>query len=95
MHLHRDYHLEFSAEESDESMSVISTGKYNVKNILKFIFFIIKLASSTTKKSGRFHKISTYQTVRGHVMKIKQFNHPVHCAICHGFIWYFTSFVYF
>jgi len=22
-------------------------------------------------------------------MKLKQFNHPVHCALCHGFIWYF------
>jgi hypothetical protein len=21
-------------------------------------------------------------------MKLKQFNHPVHCALCHGFIWY-------
>jgi len=20
-------------------------------------------------------------------MELKQFNHPVHCAICHGFIW--------
>ncbi|UJR30042.1 hypothetical protein I4U23_017587 [Adineta vaga] len=42
---------------------------------------------SSTMKSMLHNKISGRQPIQGHLMKIQQFNHPVHCAICHGFIW--------
>ncbi len=51
------------------------------------MFFILNLAPIARKKT-RFDKMSSRQPIRGHLMKLKQFNHPVYCAICHGFIWY-------
>ncbi|CAF0757889.1 unnamed protein product [Adineta steineri] len=42
---------------------------------------------SSAIKQRQYDKISSRQSIRGHLMKLQQFNHPVHCAICHGFIW--------
>lgn len=44
-------------------------------------------------KGQRYDKLSSRQPIRGHLMKLKQFNHPVHCAMCHGFIWFIDSFL--
>ncbi|CAF1130746.1 unnamed protein product [Adineta ricciae] len=48
---------------------------------------VLSETPSTISKVTLNSKLSGRQTVRGHIMKIQQFNHPVHCAICHGFIW--------
>lgn len=41
------------------------------------------------------YKKVKHQPVRGHLMALKQFNEPVHCAICKKFIWYRNFFLFF
>ncbi|CAF1620778.1 unnamed protein product [Adineta ricciae] len=48
---------------------------------------VLSEAPSTISKVTLNSKLSGRQSIRGHIMKIQQFNHPVYCAICHGFIW--------
>jgi hypothetical protein len=66
-------------------MSLVPYGKKNYF-LFKFICFF---SGTPIKKNKHFDKTSSHQPVRGHVMKLAQFNQPVHCAICNSFIWYF------
>jgi hypothetical protein len=44
------------------------------------------------KKPPRNHKTAIHHVILGHSMQIKQFNHPVYCAICSRFVWYLKYF---
>lgn len=101
MILHRDYHLEFSVQQIEESVSSISpiTPMSHCKDQTKVFFFELNLFRfeivTSFRKSGRHGKLSDRQPIiQGHMMKLTQFNHPVHCAICHGFIWYLLLFFF-
>jgi hypothetical protein len=85
MNLQQEYHFEFSVQQLENPMSLVLYCKYQILKYSQGIF-LFSLAPPT-RKSPRLDKVSMGQPVRGHLMKVKQFNHPVHCAICHGFIW--------
>ncbi|CAF2673748.1 unnamed protein product [Rotaria sp. Silwood2] len=74
--------------QSDLSCSMVLDGEYHLEFSLQLIENSIALKSSlSSKKQNHYNKMSSRQPVRGHLMKLKQFNHPVHCALCDGFIW--------
>ena len=56
----------------------------------KILDFTLVLSSDMVSS---YSKMSSRQSIRGHLMKLKQFNYPVHCALCHESIRYCSSFV--
>ncbi|CAF0966779.1 unnamed protein product [Rotaria sordida] len=74
--------------QSELPCSMVLDGAYHLEFSLQQIENSISLSSSlSSKKHNHYNKISSRQPIRGHLMKSKQFNHPVHCALCDGFIW--------
>ncbi|CAF2071335.1 unnamed protein product [Rotaria magnacalcarata] len=63
---------------SSISISLLLEGEYN------FEFRFQRIGNS---KSFNFLKKASPQIIQGHLMKLKQFNHPVHCALCDRFLW--------
>ncbi|CAF4899075.1 unnamed protein product, partial [Rotaria socialis] len=63
---------------SSISISLLLEGEYNFK------FRLQRIGNSI---SFKFRKKTSPQIIQGHLMKLKQFNHPVHCALCDGFMW--------
>ncbi|CAF3605758.1 unnamed protein product [Rotaria sp. Silwood1] len=73
--------------EPELPCSMTLDGEYDLKFSLQLLENSRSSDPSLSNKYNHYNKISSRQPIRGHLMKLKQFNHPVHCALCDGFIW--------
>ena len=86
--LQQGFHFEFTIQRIELTVSLLSASRFQKELFLFLIFdLLLVVLASTLKKNKYRNKVSTQQLVRGHLMRVKQFNHPVYCALCHGFIW--------
>jgi hypothetical protein len=89
MSLQREYQFEFSVQQYEGSKAVIPYHKFKVfifcMNFINLNRLFYCLARPITK-NRRHDKISNRQQIRGHLIKLKQFNHPVYCVLCQRFI---------
>ena len=70
-------------------MALVPYGKHHFRENRSYQI-VISLVPTTKKQhnnNNNNNKVSRRQPIRGHLMKLSQFNQPVYCALCNEFIW--------